>query len=365
MHPKLAYPQALLLCILMLAVMSGCESMRYYTQAISGQLAILKHREPIETLIAAPDTPSQLRKQLQTVLALRKFAGDTLRLPVDGSYLSYADIRRPYALWNVFAAPEFSLEPKTWCYPVAGCVAYRGFFSEESAGRYAEELTGRGFDTFISGVAAYSTLGWFDDPVLNTFVYRDETKLATLIFHELAHQRLYVPNDTTYSESFATAVEREGLRRWFDARQDPGAYHRYLSDYQRHQAFIRLIMSHRDRLQSVYSRDIPPEEKRIEKRRVLSILQADYQDLKGSWDGYTGYDAWFRHPLNNAQIITVTAYHDLVPAFAALLQAVDSDLLSFYRECEEISERPRQERHGALRQFRIESERTVPLEDPD
>jgi len=357
MPSRSAYPLTIL-CVTILTTTLGCESLRYYTQAISGQFTILKRRKPIDTLISDPNTSPDLKKQLRTVLALREFARDVLYLPVNDSYLSFADLHRPYAVWNVYAAPEFSLTPKTWCYPLVGCLAYRGFFAQQNALDYAEKLRMQEYDTFVSGIAAYSTLGWFADPVLNTFVYRREARLAALLFHELAHRLLYVADDTTYSESFATALEQEGLRRWLGTKADTGALNAHMSDYRRHQEFVRLVITYREQLESVYRGDSSPEGKRREKSALLERLRDDYRALKAGWNGYSGYDAWFRHPLNNAQIITVSTYHDLVPAFTNLLRASDNNLRSFYRKCRDLSKRPRQERLKELGKYAMGSGRS-------
>lgn len=343
-----------LLCMFIILTIAGCESLHYYTQALSGQIGILGKRQSIHRLIADPSTSPDLKKQLATIIGLRGFARDALSLPVKDNYLSFSDLNRPYALWNVYAAPEFSLVPKTWCHPIVGCVAYRGYFTKQDAENYAERLGKEGYDTFVGGVAAYSTLGWFDDPVLNTFIYRSNTKLAGLIFHELAHQLLYVKGDTTFSESFATTIEREGLRRWLGSEGNPQVFDGYMSDYRRHQEFIELVMAYRYRLESVYTEKLSITARRKAKASVFSELQKDYTHLKEQWNGYAGYDAWFGQRLNNAKIITVSTYHDLVPALSGLLQTSGNDLELFYRKCRDLAEKPQQERLKELQQYAIE-----------
>lgn len=343
--------QRILIGLFLLSIATGCESLKYYGQAISGQMQILKHRKPIEKVISDPQTSSLLKSRLQSVLAIRQFARDVLHLPLDGNYLSYADVGRSYAVWNVYAAPELSLSPKTWCYPVVGCLAYRGFFSETGANLVAEKLNIQGFDTYVGGVAAYSTLGWFDDPVLNTFAYRSEAKLAALIFHELAHLIFYVSDDTTFNESFATAVEREGMRRWLAQQGITEAFDVYLKEISYHQAFVRLILSFKNELETLYGQSIPPRDMRAKKGHMFLRLRSRYNEMKKKWNGYAGYDKWFDSQLNNAKLLTVSAYHDLVPAFSALLKSNKNDLPSFYKKCRDLAKKSRQDRRAELRAY--------------
>ena len=195
--------------------LSGC----YLLQAAGGQMEISAKREPIAEVIADAATPPQLRARLEYVANARDFASRELGLPDNESYRSYADLDRPYVVWNVFAAPEFSVEPRRWCFPIAGCVVYRGYFSEEAAQHYASRLRRRGDDAAVGGVAAYSTLGHFKDPVLSTMLGWSDAQLAATLFHELAHQVVYVPGDSEFNESFATVVEEAGLERWLTERR--------------------------------------------------------------------------------------------------------------------------------------------------
>lgn len=333
------------------ATLTGCESVSYYSQVISGQMTILNKRQPINELLAEPMTPGTLKAQLHCVLDIRKFAKNELGLPVKGQYLSFADLERPFAVWNVFAAPEFSLTPKSWCHPVVGCTSYKGYFSKNNAYNYAKRLSDQGYDVFISGVVVYSTLGWFDDPVLNTFVFRKEIKLAALIFHELAHQLIYVVNDTAFNESFATFVEQEGVRRWVSYRDDPDAFQEYETDYIRRQQFVQLIRKYHHQLELLYTKDLSQPDKRREKSFIFDKLRSEFMQTRDKWQGYSGYDNWFRHPLNNAQLTTVILYNDLVPAFAAILQDSGNDLALFYRTCQHLSKKPKEERQAVLEQY--------------
>jgi len=335
---------------------TGCESLRFYTQAAAGQMGLLSKRKPIDVLLSDPQTPPELRRQLATVLEIRAFARDHLLLPVNGSYLSYADVNRPHAVWNVYASPEFSLQPKTWCHPFAGCVAYQGYFSESRANAYAEALEEKGYDTFVSGVAAYSTLGWFNDPVLNTYIHRPKEKLAAMIFHELAHQLLYVKDDTAFNESLATFIEQEGLRRWFSYVGDPGMFDAYRAERRRHQDFIRFVDDFRKRLKAAYAEESPPAEKRRVKAEIFSQMRRAHLSLKEQWDGYRGYDKWFRTDLNNAKIATVITYHNYVPAFSSLLERTNGDLKRFYSECDNLAKKDRKRRHELLERLAKQSD---------
>jgi len=332
------YLQMLLVVPCLAAVLSGCQTVGFYTQAAAGQLSLLGKRQPIDRLIAAPATPSALKRQLQLVLEVRAFAEDSLHLNLNGQYRDYADIKRDYVVWNVFVAPELSLQPKTWCFPIAGCVAYRGYFDEQSARDYADAMAARGFDTYVSGVTAYSTLGWMRDPVLNTFVFLPEPQLAELIFHELAHQLLYVPGDTLFNESFATTVAAEGVRRWLHARGAAHEYAEYLESLARENDFTDMLARYRDSLEGVYLSDTGDAEKRREKARLIGALREEYAQLEESWGGIPVYRAWIDGPVNNARLNAVGLYYGLVPPLQRLLLRENNDLPSFYRRCRQLAE---------------------------
>ncbi len=349
-------------------LLTGCQSVGYYGQAIHGQFEIFAGRRAISELLADPQTPAALREKLQLVLDLRAFAEKELRLPANGHYLRYVELNRRYVVWSVHAAPEFSLAPKTWWYPVVGSLKYRGYFSEPAARRYAASLAGKGDDVFVEGVEAYSTLGWFRDPVLSTFIHHQGPGLAEVIFHELAHQRVFVGGDTDFDEAFATAVAEEGLRRWLRAANDPAALEKYEAGRRRNDQFVQLIMSARRQLEVLYGEQkgggdagkgrgphASAEVMRQQKERVIAGLRRDYKQLKAQWGGYAGYDDWFAQPLNNAQqslnnaqLNTVATYYDLVPAFDSLLRANDGDLEKFYREVRKLAKLSKEERHRRL-----------------
>jgi len=342
---------AIVAVVLLFFFLTGCESIGYYGQAIHGQLSILNRRQPIKQLLAAPQTPDKLKARLRMVLRIRQFAAKQLDLPVKDNYLTYVALGRPCVVWNVFAAPEFSLAPKTWCFPIVGCTAYRGYFSREKAEKYAEKLKKSGLDVYVGGVTAYSTLGWFDDPVLSTIIERSTAGLAALIFHELAHQVLYVDDDTTFNESFAMAVEQEGLRRWMTATGNTKAYAGYRKTQARQRAFATLVMSWRRRLAALYEKKIPVREKRRRKAMLIAGLRNAYQDLKATWQGHAGYDRWFAEPVNNAKINTVSTYHQLIPDFRRLIRRTPGRLKRFYDICQTLADRPVAERRTMLKRM--------------
>ncbi len=332
-----------------LLLLPACSNLGYYAHTVGGQVELLTRARPIEEVVADPGTDPQPRRQLAAVLAIRGFASRHLKLPDNDSYREYADLGRPFAVWNVFAAPEFSTTLERWCFPFAGCVSYRGYFAQERAAAFAEELRASGLETHIGGVPAYSTLGWFDDPVLNTFVNDPPERLAALIFHELAHQVVYVKDDSVFNESFATSVEREGLRRWFARSQEAGAAGPAVEERRTRQAqFVALVLAYRDRLEEVYRGDLEPADKREQKARVLADLQEAYRRQKEAWSGYGGYDGWFAAGPNNAQIGAVAAYTALVPAFESLLGDCGGDLERFYGAVRDLANEPKAARRTQL-----------------
>ena len=340
-------------CFLLILFLNGCESIQYYGQAAHGQLEILIKREPIKELVEQEDIDDQIKQQLQLVLDVREFAQNHLSLEVGKQYSTYVDLERPYVVWNVFAAPEFSTNAYEWCYPVIGCAAYRGYFSEEAALKYEEKMKEQGFDTYVGGIAAYSTLGWFNDSILNTFIKRKPNSLASLIFHELAHQRIYAKGDSTFNESFATVVEQHGLEQWLEHQGEepskdssPAKMQNYRKD------FIQLVLDTREELQMLYDSQLDEQQMRKKKNEAIQTLRAKYKQIKDDqWQGFSGYDHWFNSPINNAKLSTIATYHDLVPELNALLASVNHDLNLFYQECDKLSEMSKDERHKSLKQY--------------
>jgi predicted aminopeptidase len=329
-------------------VLASCQTVAYYSQAAGGQMELWRAAEPIDELLADENTDPVLRERLELVLEITTFATEELSLPGSGSYQRYADLERTYVMWNVFAAPALSLDPVTWCFPIAGCVGYRGYFSEEGAQRFASGMRERGFDVYVGGVPAYSTLGWFDDAVLNTFIGYSDADLAQLIFHELAHQVAYAPGDTTFNESFATAVELEGVKRWMAASGRAAMSEALETALSRHQDFLDLVMSIREELEVIYQSEGTDEVKLSQKVNAYSNLRHGYQVLKQKWGGYSGYDLWFEGPMNNAQIGSVAAYNHLVPGFQQLLADKGDDMNAFYEAVVELTRLSIEERRARL-----------------
>jgi predicted aminopeptidase len=342
----LVRPLLSLLALAALAGLGGCGG--YYLQAVRGHLAIMDDRVPLDEVIDDPATPAEVRARLEIVREARAYATSELGLPDNDSYDTYVALDRPYVVWNVFAAPEFSVEPRRWCFPVAGCVVYRGYFEEAAATDYAEGLAAEGWDTYVAGVAAYSTLGRFDDPVLSTMLRWSDYQLAGLLFHELAHQVVYVKDDSEFNESFATAVEEEGLTRWLTGRGDSAALAEYRADRERRGAFGLLIEDARGRLAELYRQALDEDALRAAKAAEFAALKDRYRALRDAWDGYSGYDAWFERPLNNAQLVPVATYRRYVPAFRALLRDHGGDLDAFYEACRRLAELEPEDRRARL-----------------
>lgn len=341
---RLLLALALLAC---LGLATACGSLGYYAQAVGGGLEIVCKRRPIARLLADPGLESGLRERLRTVLEMRQFAVAALSLPDNGSYRSYARLGRPFATWTVVVAPELSLAPHEWCFPVAGCVTYRGYFSRPAAERFAAKWKQQGYDVDLGGVAAFSTLGWLDDPVLDTFVELPETDLAGLLFHELAHQVVYVGDDTAFNESFATAVERAGVERWLVSRGRAAEIAAYRAGQAREEEVGRLVGEARERLAAVYAAPESDEWKRREKAEVLADLAAEHRRLAASW-GQANASGWFGPGLNNARLASFSAYHELVPAFEALLGQEGGDLDRFFERVRRLAELPAEGRRREL-----------------
>jgi len=335
-------PLRLLLTLAGLGLLGGC----YVLESARGQLDLNARRVPVERLIAAPETAPALREQLVLAARIRDFASRELALPDNDSYRSYADVGRPFVLWNVFAAPEFAVEPRQWCFPVAGCVAYRGYFREQRARDYALGLEARGYDAAVTGVPAYSTLGHFADPLLNTMLRWDETELAALVFHELAHQLLYVKGDTAFNEAFATVVEREGVRRWLDAEGRPQALAAYRDREARNRGVAELVAAGRARLKALYARPLPPAALRTAKAEEFARLRSEYAARRAALGG--GYDWLFEAGPNNARLLAVATYEDCVPALESRLAAAGGQLAQFYAAARSLAELSQAARHAAV-----------------
>ncbi len=314
----------------------GCTSLSYYAHSIYGQFEILKKRESIDAVLDHDELPESISSQLARARQIRDFASSELSLPDNDSYRDYVDLKRDHVVWNVFAAPELSLEPLQWCFLIAGCLHYRGYFSEHSAREYAQKLKNQGYDVFVGGVAAYSTLGWFDDPVLNTMLRRDETHLAKVIFHELAHQKIYIKDDTEFNEAFADTVALIGVKRWLEKFGTSLSLKEFELKQVREDAFVDLVLDYRDRLDIVYKSSDHDTEKRTQKAVLLDQMKKDYLAMRADWGNYDVYDAWFENELNNAKLMTVVIYRDYLPGFSKLLTRANNDLGTFYALVEQL-----------------------------
>jgi len=330
------------------SALSGC-SLPYYWQAVGGQLRLLRQRTPIEEILQSADTNPKTRESLQQVLEIRRFATTELGLPDNGSYNTYVDLGRPYVVWNVVAAEEFSIEPMTWCFPFAGCVSYRGYFDEEAARRFSGRLEVDGLDTTVGGATAYSTLGYFADPVLNTMITSGPQSIAALLIHELAHQRFYLKDDSELNEAFATAVEEYGTELWLMRAGTPDAITEYRERMQRRTDFNKLVSDQQERLRAVFARTDSAEAKRMAKEAAFDAMRAEYAALKQSWGGANDYDAWFARPLNNAHLASVATYRRWLPGLRWLLEAQGLDGL--YAEMAALGELSLSERRERLQEW--------------
>jgi len=326
-------------------LLSGC----YLAHVAAGQMRLSSRRTPIARVLAAPDTGDDLRARLRYAQRAREFAVGTLGLPDNGSYTSYVDVGRRYVTWNVVAAPVDSVEPKQWCFPVAGCVAYRGYFDEARARRYAAGLARRGYDVWVGPVPAYSTLGRLRDPLLSTMLRYRELDIAALIFHELAHQVLYVPGDSAFNEAFATAVEYEGVRRWLAAEGGGGDLESFLAERRRGFQVADLIAESRERLRRIYEQRPPPQERDAARAAEFARLRAAYDALRLSWGASPGPDLFAADPtLNNARLAAYATYHQCLPGLERRLADLGHDLPAFFAEARRLARLAPAERRALL-----------------
>ncbi len=324
------------------SLLSGC----YVMQAASGQWEVMRKRQPIAEVIDDPATPDDLVARLRLIDEARDFSITELGLPDNSSYRSYADLERDFVVWNVTAAPEFSLQAKVWCFPVVGCVSYRGYFSKQDAIRASERLRKSGLDVAVGGVVAYSTLGKFSDPILNTMMHWSDLRLVAVLFHELAHQRLYVKNDSRFNESFATAVEEFGLQRWLELHGDSAEYDEYREQRDFQEQLTRTVNAARDDLQQIYARDISLPEMRALKHARLSELGETLKAV--AIDAGRPVSAYPDTELNNAHLALTGLYEGLLPQFRTLYRACDESLARFYRAAEQLADLDKPERDRQL-----------------
>ena len=332
---------------------SGCSTLGYYAQSVSGHLAIVRAARPVPEWLADPATTAALKERLRLSQRIRDYAVSELNEPDNASYRRYADLQRSAAIWNVVAAPELSLTLQTWCFPVVGCVGYRGYYEAVDANAFADGLRAQGLEASVYGVPAYSTLGLlpgdaFADPLLNTFIDYPEGELARLIFHELAHQIAFAKGDTVFNESFATAVERIGGARWLASQAGPQAREAYARYDGRRQDFRALTGRYRERLQTLYAGSASDADKRAAKGALMVELRAEFETMKRErWGGFSGYDGWFARA-NNAALGVLAAYNELVPNFERLFEREQRDFPRFYAEVRRLAALPLAERRIAL-----------------
>jgi len=335
-------------------VTAGCSTLGYYAQSVGGHLDLLGSAKPVPDWIAEGQTPAALKERLALSQRIRDFAVAELKLPDNASYRRYADLKRRAAVWNVVAAPELSLTLKTWCFPVVGCVGYRGYFDLAEAEAFADAQRAQtGLEVSVYAVPAYSTLGalpgeFFADPLLSTFIHYPEGELARLVFHELSHQVVYAKGDTEFNESFATAVERIGVTRWLNERATPETRAEYQLFEDRRREFRALTRKYRERLEALYQSEASDDDKRREKAETMAEMRAEYAAIKATrWGGFSGYDAWFARA-NNASFGVLAAYTELAPAFERLFEREGRDFDRFYAAVKRLAAMPKAERRAAL-----------------
>ena len=326
--------------------------MGYYAHVMNGHMDLMSHREPIDELLNGQGLDAKLEQKLKLVLRLRQFAVAELQLPDNDSYKTFVKLDRQYPVWNVIAAPRYSVRAKQWCFLFTGCISYRGYFNKADAEALASELKEQDYDVYVAGVPAYSTIGWFDDPLLSSMLYEDEARLAGILFHELAHQKIYIDDDSSFNESFATAVELEGVRRWLHQQGDADRIKTYRQQKQRQEQFQKLLAQTHAALQQAYADE--QDQERLEQLKQLHIaqLRQAYAVLKKQWGGYAAYDNWMQQDLNNAHFALVATYHELVPAFEKILAQQGHDLERFYAEVEKIGAESKIKRGQRLAQLR-------------
>jgi len=309
----------------------GCAELSYYLHSAKGQFEIMSKTRDIDDVLADKSISPKLSKQLFLIKKIRQFALQKLLLPESESYTEYADLERKYVLKNLFAAKEFSTQPHRWCYPFVGCTSYRGYFEQSRLDQYVKQLKQQNYDIYVGFVPAYSTLGWFDDPVLNTFVYWPEQRLAGLIFHELTHQLIYIDDDSAFNESLAVAVQQSGVELWLTENNQSGILKRYRQRLKNRQQVIQLIIQGREKLRELYEKDLPDDEKRLNKKRILNRLKQAYDNLAGSFEVSDGFKRWFSSELNNAKLLSISTYHKNAAAFKNMLKHHRLNYALFYQ----------------------------------
>ncbi len=326
----------------------GCTTISYYHQSISGHFALISKRERIEDIVSDSTRDERLVEQLMLAQQIRSFASATLKLPENDSYRSYVQLDRPYVTWNVFAAPEFSTNLQQWCFLVIGCVSYRGYFDEMAARNYAANLAKQGLDVYVAGVPAYSTLGWFDDPLLSTMIDRGEIVTASYVIHELAHQQFYIKGDSAFNEAFATAVEEIGVRKWLQQQQRRQDLEKYEKWLQQKTLFFNFIKTVQQEYKQLYAQDLNDEIMRTKKKNKIADVRKRFTVLTQQHRQLSRYSNWMSGPLNNAQFGAIALYRDLVPDFVQLFKVCGNNFERFYKRAEEISHLAKEQRLQTL-----------------
>lgn len=334
--------------VLLLLSCAGCSTINYYHQSISGHFALISKRERIVDIVNDSTRDEKLIEQLIRAQQIRSFASSTLQLPDNESYRSYVQLDQPYVTWNVFAAPEFSIGLQQWCFVVIGCVSYRGYFDKIDAQNYAESLAKQGLDVYVAGVPAYSTLGWFDDPLLSSMLDRGEIVTASYIIHELAHQQFYLKGDSAFNEAFATAVEEIGVRKWLQQQQRDNDLQRYELWLEQKTIFSNFIKEIQQEFEQLYVQQLNEEAMRTKKRNKITEVRSRYDDLVKTHSQLSRYSSWMSGPLNNAQLGALALYRDLVPAFIQKYETCGNDLKRFYKRAEEIAHLTEEQREFIL-----------------
>ena len=339
--------------VVIAGALSGCSTLGYYGQAVKGHWLVMRARVPIQEVIEDTATDERTRASLRRAQSARAFASERLMLPDNDSYTSYVDLQREAVTWNVIATHPLSIEPERWCFPVAGCLSYRGYFHQSDAEDYAEELRQQGLDVALTEAGAYSSLGWFDDPLLSTMIDRGEPLLAGVLFHELAHQQLYVKDDSGFNESFASFVERQGIEDWLLLQNRADLMDRYDTYQARRAGFINLLSELRRELEGIYTSELSRELKMNAKEAAFADLRQNYENLRNQWGGYDGYDSWFDKPLNNARVAGVSTYNRWVGAFATLFADSGQNYALFYQRSAELAALKRAERQQRLEELSL------------
>ena len=346
----------IILVLYSVIVLSACTGAAYYRQSIAGHLELVRASRPVSEILADETESESLKARLSTAMNIRDFSREELYLPVGDSYVNYVDTGRSFVLWNVVATPEFSMTPQQWCYPVIGCLSYRGYFSRQEAEKYAGELSGLGYDVHIAGVTAYSTLGWFDDPLVNTMLKFDDIFLAKVMFHEMAHQLLYFRDDTEFNEAFADAVAEFGVNKWLLQQGQQDRIADFETSQVRQSEFYQLVNEYQEKLTSLYMSDRHEDEMRAAKVDIFRQMKADYNWLKIQWHGQGIYDSWFDNPMNNAKLALVLTYRDLVPLFSSLFSQNQDDPQRVYHQVRALENCSREDRRNFLQLGKIPAE---------